>query len=83
MAGFCRERGIAVLDLLPAFQRGRSEDYWVARDDHHPNALAQRAVADAIFEALRRGELEREPERDSGAAAERRLDQRDDAAGAR
>jgi lysophospholipase L1-like esterase len=83
VAGFCRERGIAVLDLLPAFQRGRSEDYWVARDDHHPNALAQRAVADAIFEALRRGELEREPQRASGAAAERRLDQRDDAAGAR
>jgi lysophospholipase L1-like esterase len=83
VAGFCRERGIAVLDLLPAFHRGRTEDYWVARDDHHPNALAQRVVADAIFEAMRRGELEREPERASGAAAERRLDQGDDAAGAR
>jgi lysophospholipase L1-like esterase len=83
VAGFCRERGIAVVDPLPAFRQGRTEDYWVARDDHHPNALAQRVVGDAIFEALRRGGLEQPAGDASGAAAERLLDQRHDAAGAR
>jgi lysophospholipase L1-like esterase len=84
VTGFCRQHGIAVLDLLPELRgRGRAEDFWVAPDDHHPNALAQGVAADAIFEALRRGGLERQPGDASGAAAERLLHQRDDAAGAR
>jgi hypothetical protein len=54
VARFCAVNGIDVLDLLPTFRGMKAEALWVARDDHHPNADAQRAVAEAVFEALRR-----------------------------
>jgi hypothetical protein len=57
VAGFCQERGIPTLDLLPAFRGVAPENCWVARDDHHPNAEAQRLAADSIFRTLRRDGL--------------------------
>jgi hypothetical protein len=54
VAGFCRELGIPTLDLLPAFRGAAPENYWVALDDHHPNAEAQNLAADTTFSTLRR-----------------------------
>lgn len=58
VSGFCREQRIPSLDLLATLRgAGASQRYWVARDDHHPNAEAQRLAARAVFEALRQGGL--------------------------
>jgi lysophospholipase L1-like esterase len=54
VARLCADHGIDVLDLLPTFKGTKPDALWVARDDHHPNADAQRAVAEALFGALRR-----------------------------
>ena len=49
VAATCGRLGIPALDLLPSF-RGRDEKgLWVAANDHHPNANAQRLAADAVF----------------------------------
>lgn len=54
VARFCAENEIDVVDLLATFRGRKPEAFWVARDDHHPNAEAQLAVAKAVFEELRR-----------------------------
>ncbi len=46
-------RGVAVLDLLPAFEGRDVADLQVHPTDHHPNDLAHALAADAIAEALR------------------------------
>jgi lysophospholipase L1-like esterase len=53
VAEACDRVGLPVLDLLPAFRGHRAADLWVANDDHHPNAVAQRVAADAVFADLR------------------------------
>jgi len=50
---FCLENGIDVLDLLPTFRGREPAAFWVAHDDHHPNAEAQLLAGQALFEALR------------------------------
>lgn len=45
----CRERGISALDLFPVFQGMHAPSLWVKPDDHHPNPVAQRKVAEAVL----------------------------------
>jgi len=47
---FCREEGILLIDLLPAFSRYRAEDLWVNPTDHHPNELANKVAAREIYD---------------------------------
>jgi lysophospholipase L1-like esterase len=54
VAEACGRLAIPVLDLLPSFRGHEASELWVARDDHHPNALAQRLAADRLAEELRR-----------------------------
>ncbi len=49
----CRRMGIPVLDLLPAFRGLDATKLWASRDDHHPNPVAQRRVAEAVGTELR------------------------------
>jgi lysophospholipase L1-like esterase len=49
----CRQMGIPVLDLLPAFRGVDATTLWVGRDDHHPNPAAQSRVAEAVAAELR------------------------------
>jgi hypothetical protein len=48
----CQSLGIPVLDLFPTFKGQPVESLWVARNDHHPNRLAQQMAAEATFQAL-------------------------------
>jgi lysophospholipase L1-like esterase len=45
--------GVPVLNLFTAFRGQRAEELWVHAADHHPNELAHRIAADAIWEFLR------------------------------
>jgi lysophospholipase L1-like esterase len=50
---FCREHGIACVDLLPKFL-GRDEyALWVHASDQHPNDVGHRLMAEGIHEFLR------------------------------
>jgi hypothetical protein len=48
VAGFCRNNGIKVLDLLPAFWGGDGTQYWISSTDGHPNAQGQKIIAEAL-----------------------------------
>jgi lysophospholipase L1-like esterase len=52
VAGFCRENGIKVLDLLPKFWGQDGTQYWISATDGHPNAEGQRRMAVALAEYL-------------------------------
>ena len=51
------DRGVPVVNLLGALKSGDSSVYWVAKDDPHPNALAQMEIArmlrDRLFSSCR------------------------------
>lgn len=49
---YCRELGIAVLDLEPTFRKHASESLTVNRFDSHPNERAHQIAADAILTEL-------------------------------
>ena len=51
----CRELGIPELDLLPAFRGMDARTLWANPDDHHPNPIAQRKVAETVHAALADG----------------------------
>ena len=55
VAAACRERGIPVLDLFPAFRGQSYAELWVHPSDQHPNerahAIAARALAEFVREA--------------------------------
>ncbi|MBI5843487.1 MAG: SGNH/GDSL hydrolase family protein [Deltaproteobacteria bacterium] len=55
---FCREKGILLIDLLPAFRACRAEDLWVHPTDHHPNELGHKIAADEILRFLLSKEAE-------------------------
>lgn len=48
VAGFCRDRGIRHLDLLPAFWGLDGTRFWIHATDGHPNAEGQRIIAEAL-----------------------------------
>ena len=45
-------QGVPVLDLDGAFKEHRPESLWVSPGDAHPNALAQRIIAQRLFVAM-------------------------------
>lgn len=49
---FCREKGILIIDLLPALSARKAEDLWAHPTDHHPNEIAHRMAADEILRFL-------------------------------
>ncbi len=57
IAGFCLSRNILFLDLLPVFSKYRAEDLWVNPTDHHPNEIAHRIIAGALFDFLSKNHL--------------------------
>jgi GDSL-like Lipase/Acylhydrolase family len=63
VAETCSRIGVPLIDLLPAFRDHDTSSLWVAANDHHPNAVAQRLAADAVFTDLRsRGIVPAPPE---------------------
>jgi lysophospholipase L1-like esterase len=48
VAAFCRDSGIQVLDLLPAFWGGDGTQYWISATDGHPNAQGHKIIAEAL-----------------------------------
>jgi|GEM_PF-2042364 len=50
MARFCKEEGIYLIDLLPAFSKYRAEELWVNPTDHHPNEIAHKRAAQEIYD---------------------------------
>jgi len=55
---FCMEKGILLLDLLPAFSTRRAEDLWAHPTDHHPNETGHKIAADEILKFLLKEESE-------------------------
>jgi len=53
VAGECREIGLPVLDLLPAFRGRHDRKLWVHPTDHHPNRRAHRIAAEAMLPFVR------------------------------
>ncbi|SHJ81422.1 hypothetical protein SAMN02745216_02324 [Desulfatibacillum alkenivorans DSM 16219] len=54
---FATNKGIPVLDLLPAFSQHKARDLWVNPTDHHPNELAHAIAAREIFRFLNQENL--------------------------
>ena len=54
---FCRAHAIPVLDLYPLFEGEPSGQYWVSPTDSHPNAKANRTIAEAVDRFLREQRL--------------------------
>jgi hypothetical protein len=54
---FCREEGIFLIDLLPAFSKYRAEDLWVNPTDHHPNEIANRVASGVVYDFFIRNGL--------------------------
>ncbi len=52
IAGFCRERGIEVADLLEVFEGTRSTSHWINVIDSHPDADAHEAVARRLLSSV-------------------------------
>ena len=52
VVAFCRQNGIAVLDLLPAFWGHDGTKFWISATDGHPNAEGQRIIATALSDYL-------------------------------
>jgi hypothetical protein len=53
VVGFCRSRGIAVLDLLDAFDGQDHAALWAHPSDQHPNERAHAIAADALARFIR------------------------------
>jgi lysophospholipase L1-like esterase len=49
---FCREEGIEVVDLLPAFRGHDARLLWVHPTDQHPNDVRHALIAQALFRYL-------------------------------
>jgi lysophospholipase L1-like esterase len=54
IARFCRQNGIACIDLLPVFLGKKSALLWTRPNNAHPNEVAHRLAAEAIFAFLSR-----------------------------
>ncbi len=52
LAGFCSDRGIPFLDLLPAYQQHSAEELWANPTDHHPNETGHALAAEALLAFL-------------------------------
>ncbi len=52
VAGFCRDNGIPVLDLLPAFRGHDGPELWVHPKNQHPNEIAHEIAGEALFRFL-------------------------------
>jgi len=50
---FCRENGIACVDLQSQFLGKNETDLWVHPTDQHPNHVGQQLIGDAVFAFLR------------------------------
>jgi hypothetical protein len=53
VTGFFQSHGHLVLDLLNVFNGKEARQFWVARDDPHPNAKANQMIADFIFNKIK------------------------------
>ncbi len=51
-AKVCGENGIPYRDLGSAFQGYSAKQFWVFRNDHHPNVAAHAMFADELLEYL-------------------------------
>ena len=49
---FCNQNQIKVLDLLPFFQKRKTQALWAAPSDHHPNEIAHKIAAQAILKYM-------------------------------
>ena len=49
----CREIGMPVHDLLPAFQGHKDHQLWVHPTDHHPNEIAHDLAAGSLEQFIR------------------------------
>ena len=49
------ENGVPVLDLLPAFQGHEGRELWVHPSNQHPNEVANRIAAEALYSFLVNG----------------------------
>jgi lysophospholipase L1-like esterase len=47
------ENGVAFIDLLDSIKNQESSKLWVTRPDPHPNSLANKFFADALYQKLR------------------------------
>jgi hypothetical protein len=47
-----RREGIPVLDLVDSFDGVDPPSLWVSRGDAHPNALAHKIIAEALFREM-------------------------------
>ena len=62
IALFCRQQGILLLDLLPAFSEHEARELWVHATDHHPNDIAHNITAEELLKFMeRRGLLKTLP----------------------
>ncbi len=52
-----RDAGFQVLILDDVYHTDDWSSLWIARWDHHPNALGHRMIAERLFESLRQAEL--------------------------
>ncbi len=57
LAAFCKEEGVPLVDLLPAYSRYDAESLWVHPTDHHPNEIAHRIAAQELHEFLKQQNL--------------------------
>jgi hypothetical protein len=53
VTGFFQSHGHLVLDLLNVFNGKEARQFWVARDDPHPNTKAHQLIADFIFNGIK------------------------------
>ncbi len=53
ITGVFRGHGSQVLDLLDIFKGKEADQFWVARDDPHPNTKAHQLTADFIFKEIK------------------------------
>jgi lysophospholipase L1-like esterase len=56
VAAVLGRQGVPVLDLNGAFRRHDPKSLWVSPGDAHPNATAQRIIADRLFASIANGE---------------------------
>jgi len=50
---FLKGSNIKVIEALPYFDPNLNpQDYWVSKEDPHPNAKGQKALADCLYDAL-------------------------------
>jgi hypothetical protein len=51
-----KEAGFTIIDLSGVYGTHEPHSLWIARWDHHPNALGHRLIADRLYEVLREKE---------------------------